>query len=50
MDLVINPEMARRVEEFISGYTSQEFKVKPLTEVQDIEEANRVINLVLGEE
>ncbi len=48
--LVSNPDMEWRVNVFIRDYTSQEFKDKPLTEASDIDEANRIINLVLGEE
>lgn len=47
---VANHDIELQVKDFVEEYLSQDFKDKPLTEASDIFEANKIINLVLGEE
>lgn len=44
-----NPEVQEEVKEFLEHYTSEKFHKQPLTTAEDIEKANSIINLVLGE-
>lgn len=48
-NLITDPEIRAEVEEFTNHYKSEEFHDQPLTTARDIQRANEIINLVLGE-
>ena len=43
----LEPQILEEIKGFVNFYTSDEFHDQPLTAVKDIEEANRIINLIL---
>ncbi len=45
---VTSPDVKEKAEKFIKHVTSHEFHQQPLTSKADIEEANEVIDLILG--
>lgn len=46
---IARPEVLEEAKDFITRYTSEEFKRQPRTTADDIAQANRIINQIIGD-